>query len=518
MKAPKIRKPTRLEKQAYEAITGGKPHYGVYHKSCFHLHTPVSHDYRLLETWSDKQYQEATDEQLLALCIERHVIMPMVTLDDIRLEGDFKGFSSKKEVMSFLLLADSIMLAGIEIVLVADHNTILGVDKLEKAIKWLHETKKAQIYPAVLLGIEISCADRNHVVGMFQNTQDNRKAITNWIEEHLIDVIDGVFVTSIDALDFIRSLGGIGYLAHINTSDILKSGTFSGGFKKRLFDSITLKYIGLSDVEELNRMETSIKQYRKEPVKFLLDNDSHTIDSVDKNCFWIKGGKLSYSMVAEALNDYNISIEFKLPACPRQYIKGMYVKEGVSSFLQNKDGGDFCIGFSNALNCLIGGRGTGKSSILEMLEYVLSQRCSNERMLAFICKHGTAWALYDLDGVEYLFEVSMPRPNYKDGNILECFGGPRHINYRWRYIFDKKDVSYYAATHYLHISKIVHEEKGWHIESVDQPEKIRDQFLDVKYSINELVNTASGEEINHFIQDTILKNGALATLPFCSCI
>ena len=258
MKAPKIRKPTRLERQAYEAMTNGKHAYGTYHKICFHLHTPASHDYTLLETWSAQEYLDATEEQLLALCIEKHVIMPTVTLDDIRLEGLFNEFSSKKQVMSFLLLAESIMLAGIEIILVADHNTILGVDKLEKAIKWLHEAKRSQAYPTILLGIEISCADRNHVVGMFQNTADNQKSITNWIEEHLIDEVDGVFATSIDALNFVRSLGGIGYLAHLNTSDIFKKGTFSGGFKKHLFDSITLKYVGLSNIEELSRIEESI--------------------------------------------------------------------------------------------------------------------------------------------------------------------------------------------------------------------------------------------------------------------
>lgn len=514
MIAAKIRKPTRLEKQAYDAITGGKRHYGVYHKSCFHLHTPVSHDYKLLESWDAKQYKEATAEELLALSIERRVVMPMVTLEDIRLEDDFGCFETKKQALSFLLLADSIMLSKIEIVLVADHNTICGVDKLEAAIKWVYETKKYCVYPTVILGVEISCADRNHVVGMFSNTTANQAAIKKWIRDHIIDEEDGVFVTSIEALDFIHNIGGIGYIAHINTSDILKSGTFSGGFKKMLFDSHSLKYVGVSDVDAIDRTIIGLKQYRKAPVKFLLDNDAHDLDAVAKNCFWIKGGKCAYSMVAEALNDYNISVEFMLPASAKQYIKGLYVERSDDSFLQSKEAKNFCITFSNALNCLIGGRGTGKSSVLEMLEYVLSQRCGNERMLAFLCKHGTAWVVYDLDGEEFLFEISMPKSKYRNGNILECFGGAQRIDYKYRYVFKKKDVSYHAATHYLHISKIVHEENGWHIESIDHPERIRDKFLDSKYSINELVNTASGEEINQFIQDTILKNVALTELPY----
>ena len=295
MIAAKIRKPTRLEKQAYEAITGGKRHYGVYHKSCFHLHTPVSHDYKLLEAWDAKQYKEATAEELLALTIERHVVMPMVTLEDIRLEGEFRCFETKKQALSFLLLADSIMLAEIEIVLVADHNKICGVDKLEAAIKWVYETKKYCVYPTVILGVEISCADKNHVVGMFSNTAASQTAIQEWIQGHIIDEEDGVFVTSIDALDFIHSIGGIGYIAHINTSDILKSGTFSGGFKKRLLDTHSLKYVGVSDVDAIDRTIVGLKQYRKAPVKFLLDNDAHDLDAVAKNCFWIKIHQLIYT-------------------------------------------------------------------------------------------------------------------------------------------------------------------------------------------------------------------------------
>ena len=72
------------------------------------------------------------------------------------------------------------------------------------------------------------------------------------------------------------------------------------------------------------------------------------------------------------------------------------------------------------------------------------------------------------------------------------------------------DVAYYAATHYLHIRKIVWDEgKEWKIQEIAHPERIRDKFLDTKYSINELVNTASSEEINQFIEKTILKNQSI---------
>ena len=510
MKAAKIRKPTKKEKRAYDAITGGKKHYGKYHKCCFHLHTPVSYDYSLLGEWNADQYKDASAQQILEKCIERRVIINTITLDDVKVEGELSCYDSQKELLSYLLLANSLLAAGIEIVLVSDHNTIRGVDKLKAAIKWVQHAKRYNTFPLVILGVEISCADRNHVVGMFDDTSENRKAIDEWLNNHLIDIKDGVFVTSIDALEFIRKCGGIGYIAHINSSEILKRDTFSGGFKKRLLSSSLLRFVGLSDISKQEQTEMDLRQYRKAPVNFLLDNDSHNIDVVEHNCFWIKGGKCTYSMVSEALNDYRISVDFKLPSFPKQYIKGLYVERSNNGFLVGKGTEDFCVSFSTALNCLIGGRGTGKSSVLEMLEYVLNQRCNDGRKLNFLCSHGTAWVVYELGGEDYLFEISMPQKEYADSNILDYFGGMRKVHGIYEYVFEPSFVSHHAATHYLNIRKIIHNDgEDWKVQTIDHPEKIRDKFLDSMYSINELVNTASGGEITQFIENTILKNQSI---------
>ena len=510
MKAAEIRKPTKKEKRAYEAIVGGKKNYGIYHKCCFHLHTPVSYDYSLLSEWDAERYQGTSAQVILEKCVERHVVINTITLDDVKVEGELGCYDNRKELLSYFLLADSLLAAGIEILLIADHNTIQGIDKLKAAINWVQGIKKYNIFPLVMLGVEISCADRNHVVGMFDDTTENRKAIDAWLNDHLIDIKDGVFATSIDALEFIKKCGGIGYIAHINSSDVLKRDAFSGGFKKRLLDSSLLRFVGLSDVSKQEQTVRDLRQYRKEPINFLLDNDAHNIDAIEHNCFWIKGGKCTYSMVSEALNDYRITVDFTLPGFSKQYIKGLYIERSDNGFLIGKGNKDFCISFSNALNCLIGGRGTGKSSVLQMLEYVLNQRCNDERKLNFLCAHGTAWAVYELNGEDYLFEISMPKKEYSDSNILDYFGGMRKLNGRYEYIFEPAFVSHHTATHYLHICKVIHNDEGnWKVQAIAHPEKIRDRFLDSGYSINELVNTASGGEITHFIENAILKNQSI---------
>lgn len=503
------RKPTAREKKIYDAITAGKKGYGVYHKSCFHLHTPASHDYKFLKSWTEKDYKAASEETIYRECIDKKVLPSNFDLGMINM-SDFPAFSSKKEFLSFLALADSLMVRGLEIVVVADHNTIEGVAKLETAIKIQHKHKAQYPFPTVLLGVEISCADKNHVVGIFANTEKNRQRINEWLANYLIDVENGVYLTSSDTLSFIHECDSIGYLAHLNSSNILTKDVFSYAFKKHLFDDNSIQYIGVSEPEKIETIRKKVMNYRNTPIKFVFDNDAHDVESVEDNCFWIKGGKCDFDMVKEALNDYHISVEFSLPPHGQKFIRGIYIEKRNTGFLQGKNGDGFVLTFSNALNCLIGGRGTGKSSVLEMIEYALCQRCRNEYTLDFICRHGNIWVNYIYNGEEFLVEMALPRKRDADDNILRGFAQNVRDRYQYRYRFDARRIEEYAAKNHLSVYKVVHDEKAWVLEKMASPKQIVGQFLDSRYSINELVNTAGGDEINKFLYDTIFQNRVLS--------
>lgn len=487
-KKPKHRNPTKEEIAVYNAINNAKDKSGVYHKTCFHLHTPASYDYRLRRDWSAGQYVEVSDAELFALCQKERIILPQLSLEDI-VDEQIESYSNKKEFLSYLLLAERLICSNIEIVLVADHNTIEGVPKLKYAIEWISTNKLGRCKPIILLGIEISCADKNHVVGLFEDTEHNRNKIKGLLDEKLISLEDGVYVTSFDVLNFIDSCNAIGYIAHINSSDILTKGVFSSGYKSKLFDVHTSKYIGLSNLAVLDRVAGQIRTYRKAPVKFVLDNDAHDIDGVEMNCFWLKGGSCSYSMVREALNDYNISVEFEKPQYERQYIKGLLIKNRGTGFLQNKDGNPLCVHFSDALNCLIGGRGTGKSSILELLEFGLSQYSRNEFALENICNYASLWILYQYENNEYLIRIDMPQKEYPDDHIMSCFGQNYDRKFAYKFSFNSKAVQRFASQHYLHVMKLIPHEGKWIIENVSNQKETLTNFFDTKYSINELVNT-----------------------------
>lgn len=80
--------------------------------------------------------------------------------------------------------------------ILTDHNTILGYDKFQCAITKIKKAKKNGVYPEIILGIELSCADKNHVVGIFEGTEDKKNKIREWLEEHILSEKDALWAWS----------------------------------------------------------------------------------------------------------------------------------------------------------------------------------------------------------------------------------------------------------------------------------------------------------------------------------
>lgn len=500
------------EKLAYEAIKNRKDKFGVFYKTCFHIHTPESHDYKLINSWPQGRYQKCSDEDIFKICIDKHVFPTSVEIEYFEPTGIFDIFSTRKEVLSFLLLAEELIVNDVEVVVVSDHHTIGGVPKLQAAIESLCKDKIRNVYPEIILGIEVSCADKNHVVGVFQNTEESNQAINKWLEDNLLNVEEGTYETSREVLKFINSIGGIGYIAHIDTSDIFKEGKYlSGAYKQKLFSDDSLNIIGLSDYDKLSYIKYKINEYTQKEIKFIVDNDAHDLESINKKCFWTKGSKRDFFMIKEAFNDYDVSISFAEEKHDKQFIEGIYIEESPNGFLSGTNGkGYFCMNFSDALNCLIGGRGAGKSSVLEILEYVMSQHCDSEQLLDFICAHGNTWVLYYYKGNEYLIEMRMPHKENKDMNILQYFGQNQRNQYRFNYRYKKEDVEEFAFKQHMKISKVIYNKGNLLLETVSNKKEMLKNLFDTRYSVNELVNTASGEQINMFLYQILFENKTLA--------
>ncbi|HEP6947597.1 TPA: AAA family ATPase [Streptococcus pyogenes] len=502
--------------EAYKHIKKTRDNFGFPRKSIFHIHTPASHDYKLMENLGTDGYKKITEKELEDIIYERSIIPLINGKRDIKFGEDFDIFESKKEIYAFLLLANELLINQYEIAVVTDHNTFEGIDKLKICIHHLKKLKvKYNVETILFRGIEISCADKLHVVAILDDDKNNEEEVIKWLDEKLISEKDGVYVTSLEVMDFFSSLGAITYIAHIYSSNINKDKFLSGAYKKKLFSSENTRIVGLKNKNQIKGAKNFMKNYR-EDVNFLIDNDSHSIDTLDNNFFWIKGSDINFQMLKEALIDFDISVSYENMNKNKVYIEGLYVMFEESGFLSNKKkDGDFTVKFSDSLNCLIGGRGTGKSTVLETIDFVMTQSVHDENLLDFICKHGNVYLLFQCDRDEYIVEFISP---YKedDDNILSRFEEERPYQYGRRYYFNRDRIKKYMLKNYLNVYKItcsnVKEMDISNIEKVRNKTKVLSELYDNRYSVNDLVRYASGDEINRFIYDLMFKNKELEPL------
>ena len=466
-----------------------------------------------MENLGTNGYKKISEKELEDIICKKDII-PIINGKIFDNFGeDFDIFESKKEIYAFLLLAHELLINQYEIAVITDHNTFEGIDKLKICIHHLKKLKaKYNVETILFRGIEISCADKLHVVAILDNDKNNEEEVIKWLDEKLISEKDGVYITSLEVMDFFSSLGAITYIAHIYSSNINKDKFLSGAYKKKLFSSENTRIVGLKNQNQIKGAKNFMKNYR-EDVNFLIDNDSHSIDTLDNNFFWIKGSDINYQMLKEALIDFDISVSYENMNKNKVYIEGLYVMFEESGFLSNKKrDGDFTVKFSDSLNCLIGGRGTGKSTVLETIDFVMTQSVHDGNLLDFICKHGNVYLLFQCDKDEYIVEFISPHKE-DDTNILSRFEDERPYQYGRRYYFNKDRIKKYMLKKYLNVYKVtcsnVKTMDISNIEKVRNKTKVLSELYDNRYSVNDLVRYASGDEINRFIYELMFKNKEL---------
>lgn len=509
-------------KNAYYKIKGFKDKSGKYYKTLFHLHTPESYDYELFKGREGFSYQQAGHDDLYNICVEKGILPSDSNYASFNKVGVDEGiYNTYKEAFSFLLLVNELAISNIDIAVITDHNTIDGYNKMDRAIANLKHLKgKYYRYPTILLGIEVSCADNNHVVGIFDKS--NEKCIDKlrrWLDFNVYSFEAGTVLTSMEVMKFFYSIGAFTYIAHLNSADMIqKSHYLSGAYKKEILNSKYCKIVGCSSIDKIDKLKSDLWKYSpKKEYKFIIDNDSHCLEDVNKNQMWLKGSSKNLQMLKEALFNYDISVslDFEYNTHKRQYISGMYIQNN-DAFLvtkkgQKKDG--FVIKYSQFLNCLIGGRGTGKSTVIKFMEYILNQNCESLEMLNFICSHGHMWLLYVYEEEEYIIEMQNPTKEKEftsNSDILSYFDINRREYYSYK-PSDFKDniVKKYAYEKNLSIYRVNKKNNNIILISVDHKKKYLDKFFDTSYSVNQLVNTASSEKMNSFIFSVMFNNNKL---------
>ena len=324
---------TRILK-AYNVIMKSRQNYGVFHKSLFHIHTPASHDFRFYENQTPNYYYDLTLEAIFQIAVNEGLFQSEIfySHDDLPLDD---AFLCKKEYITYLLIAHKLFVNRVEIAVISDHNNINGFDKLKRAIDVYNQGKSNAIYTHIFLGVEISCADKNHVVGIFDSSKKNiENLIRKWLNDNIMSDTDGTFRTSYDVLSEISStsLAGVGYIAHIDTSDAFKKGFLSQAYREKLFSNYHTA-IGVSNIDKIIEITKRINEFNHEQTAYFWECDAHSIDALNDKAFWIKGQSINFNMLKNAIRDFEIAIQYNEPKEPKQSLLGMVIHDGTKNFL-----------------------------------------------------------------------------------------------------------------------------------------------------------------------------------------
>jgi len=488
----------------YKKITNSRKRQGSYKKCEFHLHTPASYDYRLIESDS-AYYKDLTTQEVMEFAVEQELI-PIEfkeRIDDEIQQYHPNGlipategstFTCLKEEIAYELIVNKLFISKVEIVVISDHNTISGFKKLKYAREsYSKRCKQGHGYLDIILGVEISCSERNHVIGMFDCNQET--LLSNLLEELIVSEKEGTYHTSLYVLEEIRNKGGIGYIAHVNSIN-----WWSGAYNKRLLNSDALSIIGFSNFESKKaRLQDIKKQGCSKEFCIIAEGDSHSVNQIGKNNVWIKLSKINFSALGRAFSDYRVCISNVEPQKSDKYIKGIYIVPGESGFLTNlprkinEDDElslDFHVGFSRDLNCIIGGRGTGKSTLLNVIEAVFNWEFTETNEFNYICRHNIIYVVFSCEGSDYIL---MFLPQVDDNKellnkaIYIDYDGKKMMSKEWFQLYRVKDEDCFEKIEINEASKL-----------------IQTTFYRRGYSINKLVSQIGNGNIGLFIKNTVL--------------
>lgn len=156
--------------KVYEEIKSDKNLRGNYKKILNHIHTPESHDFNLHSELDSVTFQRMSEQEVLKKYIKKEFASELYMHFE-QIDNDLpKIYKDKKDFYAYLLLANQIIKSDYQMIVVTDHHKISGIEKLQSTLNQLDPVN----YRNVVSGVEISCADRLHVVVIFQDEKNKK--------------------------------------------------------------------------------------------------------------------------------------------------------------------------------------------------------------------------------------------------------------------------------------------------------------------------------------------------------
>jgi energy-coupling factor transporter ATP-binding protein EcfA2/histidinol phosphatase-like PHP family hydrolase len=271
-------------------------------------------------------------------------------------------------------IVNSAKAKNLNIIAITDHNWFGGYAKVSETAKRL--TPDMLVLPGVEFTVKEPSGTKVHIVAIFDGDGNARGKIESLLNEGGVE-FDKIDETkgkqSIDRITLpvliekIDNMGGVSIAAHIdeksgirkemkdyNKEDLVKLLKKSELHAIQVKNSKDAKYYDGTDENYDNVKKTCVKT-----------SDAHDIQSIGRTYTRFKMEKLDFESLKKAIKDRDTRVRFDDELLESNYHKILGMNIHGNYFK------DVNIVFNQSLNCFVGGKGTGKTAILELLRYAL---------------------------------------------------------------------------------------------------------------------------------------------------
>ncbi len=251
---------------------------------------------------------------------------------------------------------------------ITDHNTGEAIDVMKATAKGTDLV----IFPGV--EVSVPAGDENpyyHIIGIFPRDWDSAKMRDLLVslkfkgEYGQENVYCGMI--AMDAINEIHGQGGFAVLPHPDGSQ----GFCGKGRGKPREDVMTSGCVSaVEHSERVKKFYPNIAQYRASDGGARQHNGAHTVKGIGTEYSLFKVGEVTFEALRQCFEDPHsrIIVDAKLPPANYPRLDSMRLTGG---FLDGEE-----IEFHSGLNAILGGKGVGKSLLVEFLRFALDQQPS----------------------------------------------------------------------------------------------------------------------------------------------
>lgn len=263
---------------------------------------------------------------------------------------------------------------NIKILGITEHNDVSWIDSIREAAKG----KDIIVFPGVELSAD-SGSKGIHIIALFEPDTSTRvldDLITQlglprddrFHKDHTPKLADRSLT---DVVDFISKNDGICIAAHVSSDHgILKQESMKGQPRVNAWTNEKLLAAEIAKPRTvLNGFEKDVFEnkkgiyQRKRAIAAIHSSDARSCDEIGNRATWIKISSKSLEGLKQAFLDWESRIRHPDEFIQKHFSKIVYA-EWSGGFLDGLK-----VNFNDNLNCLIGGKGTGKSTVLETLRF-----------------------------------------------------------------------------------------------------------------------------------------------------